>query len=465
MTKPTPTDQPSHSGKPRSSFSGKMGYVLAVAGSAVGLGNIWRFPYLAAKYGGGIFLLVYLVLMLTFGYALIVSETALGRMTKKSPVGAFRSFGKSLPFRFGGWVNAVIPMLIVPYYCVIGGWVTKYLFEYIRGNAVTLAEDAYFSGFISSGAIVEFWLVMFTFFIFLVIVAGVKQGVERVSKIMMPVLVILAIFVSLYSITRPGAMEGVKYLLIPNLDNFSWMTVVAAMGQMFYSLSIAMGILYTYGSYLKKEADIEKSTSQVEIFDTAIAVLAGLMIIPAVFAFSGGSPDTLQAGPSLMFITIPKVFANMEMGDGVGILFFLLVLFAALTSAISLTETSVSTFEDQFGWSRRKCSLLMAVIILVLGSASALGFSSLDFVTLLGMSILDFFDFLTNSIMMPLAALATCFLITRVVGLDAIAREVEQSSAFRRKKLYFFFMKYLAPVCIGIILVSSIANAFGWISM
>ncbi len=353
MTKPTPTDQPSHSGKPRSSFSGKMGYVLAVAGSAVGLGNIWRFPYLAAKYGGGIFLLVYLVLMLTFGYALIVSETALGRMTKKSPVGAFRSFGKSLPFRFGGWVNAVIPMLIVPYYCVIGGWVTKYLFEYIRGNAVTLAEDAYFSGFISSGAIVEFWLVMFTFFIFLVIVAGVKQGVERVSKIMMPVLVILAIFVSLYSITRPGAMEGVKYLLIPNLDNFSWMTVVAAMGQMFYSLSIAMGILYTYGSYLKKEVDIEKSTSQVEIFDTAIAVLAGLMIIPAVFAFSGGSPDTLQAGPSLMFITIPKVFANMEMGDGVGILFFLLVLFAALTSAISLTETSVSTFEDQFGWSRR----------------------------------------------------------------------------------------------------------------
>ncbi|MCI8845096.1 MAG: sodium-dependent transporter [Lachnospiraceae bacterium] len=465
MTKPTPTDQPSHSGKPRSSFSGKMGYVLAVAGSAVGLGNIWRFPYLAAKYGGGIFLLVYLVLMLTFGYALIVSETALGRMTKKSPVGAFRSFGKSLPFRFGGWVNAVIPMLIVPYYCVIGGWVTKYLFEYISGNAVTLAEDAYFSGFISSGAIVEFWLVMFTFFIFLVIVAGVKQGVERVSKIMMPVLVILAIFVSLYSITRPGAMEGVKYLLIPNLDNFSWMTVVAAMGQMFYSLSIAMGILYTYGSYLKKEVDIEKSTSQVEIFDTAIAVLAGLMIIPAVFAFSGGSPDTLQAGPSLMFITIPKVFANMEMGDGVGILFFLLVLFAALTSAISLTETSVSTFEDQFGWSRRKCSLLMAVIILVLGSASALGFSSLDFVTLLGMSILDFFDFLTNSIMMPLAALATCFLITRVVGLDAIAREVEQSSAFRRKKLYFFFMKYLAPVCIGIILVSSIANAFGWISM
>ena len=465
MTKPSATGQPTHSGKQRSSFSGKMGYVLAVAGSAVGLGNIWRFPYLAAKYGGGIFLLIYLLLMLTFGYALIISETALGRMTKKSPVGAFHSFGKSLPFHFGGWVNAVIPMLIVPYYCVIGGWVAKYLFEYVKGSAAVLAEDSYFSNFISSGASAEFWLIVFSLAVFLVIIAGVKQGVERVSKIMMPVLVILAIFVSLYSVTRPGAMEGVKYLLVPNLDNFSWMTVVTAMGQMFYSLSIAMGILYTYGSYLKKEVYIEKSTSQVELFDTAIAILAGLMIIPAVFAFSGGSPDTLQAGPSLMFITIPKVFAHMEMGDGFGILFFLLVLFAALTSAISLMETGVSTFEDQFGWSRKKCSLLMAAIILVLGSASALGFSSLDFISLLGMSILDFFDFLTNSIMMPLAALATCFLITRVAGLDAIAKEVEQSSAFRRKKLYYFFMKYLAPVFLGIILISSIANAFGWISM
>ncbi len=465
MTKLTDKEQSSRSNKSRSSFSGKMGYVLAVAGSAVGLGNIWRFPYLAAKYGGGIFLLIYLILMLTFGYALIVSETALGRMTKKSPVGAFHSFGKSLPFHFGGWVNAVIPMLIVPYYCVIGGWGTKYLFEYMKGSAAALADDSYFSSFISSGTSVEFWLIVFSLAVFLVIIAGVKQGVERVSKIMMPILVILAVFVSLYSITRPGATEGVKYLLIPNLDNFSWMTVVTAMGQMFYSLSIAMGILYTYGSYLKKEVDIEKSTSQVEIFDTAIAILAGLMIIPAVFAFSGGSPETLQAGPSLMFITIPKVFAHMEMGDGFGIMFFLLVLFAALTSAISLMETSVSTFEDQFGWSRKTCSLLMAAVILLLGSASALGFSSLDFVTLLGMSILDFFDFLTNSIMMPLAALATCFLITRVTGLDAIAKEVEQSSAFRRKKLYFFFMKYLAPVCIGIILISSIANAFGWISM
>lgn len=451
--------------KARSSFSGKLGYVLAVAGSAVGLGNIWRFPYLAAKYGGGIFLLVYMILMLTFGYALIVSETALGRMTKRSPVGAFQAFGKSMPFRFGGWINAVIPMLIVPYYSVIGGWVTKYLFEYLRGSTQILAAENYFPDFIANSFSTGFWFLLFSLAVVAVLIAGVEHGVERVSKMMMPLLVVLAIFVAGYSMTRPGAWEGVKYFLIPNLKNFSWMTVVAAMGQMFYSLSIAMGILYTYGSYIKKDVDIEKSTTQVEVFDTAIAMLAGLMIIPAVFAFSGGDPNTLKAGPSLMFITIPKVFASMGFGTGAGIMFFLLVLLAALTSAISLAESGVSTFEDQFGLSRRKSALIMGGMIVGLGMASALGFGVLDFISILGMSILDFFDFLTNSLMMPVAALATCLLVTKVVGLDRIAKEVEQSSAFKRKGLYNLFMRYLAPICIVIILLSSIANVFGWITL
>lgn len=448
----------------RSSFSGKLGYVLAVAGSAVGLGNIWRFPYLAAKYGGGIFLLVYLVLMLTFGYALIVSETALGRMTRKSPVGAFQSFGKSRPYLVGGWINAVIPMLIVPYYSVIGGWVTKYLFEYFRGNTMALAAEDYFTGFIADSFSVV-WFLIFSLTVIAVLFAGVKHGVERVSKVMMPLLVLLAIVVAIYSITRPGAWEGVKYFLVPNFSHFSWMTVVAAMGQMFYSLSIAMGILYTYGSYMKKDVDIEQSTAQVEIFDTAIALLAGLMIIPAVFAFSGGDPDTLKAGPSLMFITIPKVFASMGLGTGAGILFFLLVLLAALTSAISLAESGVSTFEDQFGWSRHKAAAVMGVIILFLGVASALGFGVWDFITILGMSILDFFDFLTNSLMMPIAALATCFFVTRIVGIARIEEEVARSSAFKRRKMYRLFMNYLAPICIIVILLSSVANVFGWITM
>lgn len=451
--------------KERSHFSGKIGYVLAVAGSAVGLGNIWRFPYLAAKYGGGIFLLVYLILTLTFGYALIVSETTLGRMTKKSPVGAYTTFGKKPFFHIGGWINAIVPLLIAPYYCVIGGWVIKYLFEYIKGGAQSLASDTYFSEFTASPGGMEFWFIIFAILVLIVILAGVKHGIERVSKIMMPLLVVLAFVVAIYSITRPGALEGVKYLLIPDFKNFSWMTVVAAMGQMFYSLSIAMGILYTYGSYIKKDVDIEKSAKQIEIFDTGIAILSGLMIIPAVFAFSGGDPTALQAGPSLMFITIPKVFASMGFGTVMGTLFFLLVLFAALTSAISLMETSVSTFMDQLGWSRKKGSLMMFGIILLLGSLSAFGFNLLDFIKIFGMSILDFFDFLTNSIMMPIAALFTCILILRYVKLKNMAAEIELSSAFRRKKLYNVFMKYCAPAFLLIILLSAIANVLGWITL
>lgn len=449
----------------RASFSGRLGYVLAVAGSAVGLGNIWRFPYLAAKFGGGMFLLVYLVLMLTFGYTLIVTETALGRMTKKSPVGAFAHFGKGKAFKIGGWLNAVIPMLIVPYYSAIGGWVLKYLFEYLRGNVQVLAQDQYFTNFTQNGASMEIWFLLFAVCVIVVIMAGVEHGVEKGSKIMMPILVILAIFVAIYSVTRPGAMEGVKYFLLPDFKNFSWMTVVAAMGQMFYSLSIAMGILYTYGSYIGKDVDIEQSTRQVEVFDTGIAMLAGLMIIPAVFAFSGGNPETLQAGPSLMFITLPKVFASMGLGTVTGIVFFVLVLLAALTSAVSLMETSVSTIMDELHWGRKGSCALMAVVMIVLGTASSMGYGLLDFIRIFGMNFLDFFDFTTNSVMMPLAALATCILVLKVVGIDRITKEIEQSSPFRRKKLYKVFLKYFAPACLIIILLSSIANVLGIISM
>lgn len=451
----------------RSTFSGKIGFVLSAAGASVGLGNIWRFPYLAAKYGGGIFLLIYILLALTFGYTMIVAESALGRMTRKSPVGAFKAFGKKAGWlSFGGWINAIIPVLIVPYYSVIGGWVIKYLIEYVKGNGTKLAADGYFSEFISNGASTEICFVIFCMFTLSIIYAGVRNGIERVSKFMMPILVVLSVIIAIYSVTRPGAIEGVKYFLVPNLKNFSWMTVVAAMGQMFYSLSIAMGILITFGSYMKKDSSIEDSTRNVEVFDTAIAIMAGLMIIPAVFAFSGGNPDTLQAGPALMFITIPKVFENMGLGTAIGILFFLLVLFAALTSSIALTESAVSTFEDEIGWSRKKSTVLVGVIMIVLGSLSSLGYGPLAFVKIIGMQFLDFFDFLTNSVMMPIAALMTSLLVARVVGVKKIEEEIiHGESAFRRKKIFAVMIKYLCPIFVLIILISSVANAFGWISM
>ena len=450
----------------RSTFSGKLGFVLSAAGASVGLGNIWRFPYLAAKYGGGIFLLVYIVLALTFGYAMIVAETALGRMTKKSPVGAFATFGRSGWLSFGGWINAIIPVLIVPYYSVIGGWVIKYLAGYLFGHGSDLAADGYFSAFISNGVSTELCFIVFTLFTVSIIYAGVRNGVERVSKFMMPILVVLSVLICIYSVTRPGAMEGVKYFLIPNPDNFSWMTVVAAMGQMFYSLSIAMGILVTFGSYMKKDVSIEASTKNVEIFDTAIAIMAGLMIIPAVFAFSGGDPETLQAGPALMFITIPKVFDSMGFGSFVGVLFFLLVLCAALTSSIALTESAVSTFQDELGWGRKKSTLIVGGIMLALGSLSSLGYGPLASIKVLGMQFLDFFDFLTNSVMMPIAAIATCLLVSKVMGVKKIEDEMLLGDGtFRRKKIFNFMIQYLCPIFAAIILISSVANAFGWISM
>lgn len=454
--------------KKRSTFTSKIGFVLAAAGSAVGLGNIWRFPYLAAKYGGGSFLLVYLILAATFGYTMIMAESALGRMTGRSPVGAYRRAGAGKVLMTGGWFNAVIPLLIVPYYSVIGGWVCKYLFEYIRGSVHKLAGENYFSDFISSGKApwqsawtVEFWFAVFAVATMVVIFFGVQNGIERVSKVMMPVLVLLCLVIVIYSVTRPGAGAGVKYFLVPDFKRFSWMTVVAALGQMFYSLSIAMGILITFGSYMKKDVDIEKSTTQVEIFDTLIAVMAGLMVIPAVFAFSEDAGRDLQSGPSLMFVMLPKVFDSMGGGTFIGIVFFLMVLFAALTSSVALAESVVSTFEDELHWSRGKASVVTGIIILLLGTLSCFGFNVLSRVTPLNMDFLDFFDFLTNSVMMPIAAIATCVLVMKPDNRIKIESEIKSSSKFRRRGIYRFVLKYLAIIFLLVILISSVLNAFG----
>ena len=450
----------------RGSFSGKIGFVLSAAGASVGLGNIWRFPYLCAKYGGGIFLIVYIVLALTFGYTMIVAETAIGRATNKSPVGAFKDLSHNKMMGLGGWINAIIPILIVPYYSVIGGWVCKYLFEYIRADVNEIASDTFFVDFITNGYDAEFWFIVFAILVLFVIYKGVENGIERVSKFVMPILVVLAIIICIYSVTRPGALGGVKYLFIPNFKHFSIMTIVTAMGQMFYSLSIAMGILITFGSYVKKEVSIEESTKQVEIFDTAIAIMASLMIIPTVFAFSGGDESTLNAGPSLMFITMPKIFASMGFGRIIGILFFALVLFAAVTSAIALTESAVSTFEDEFKWSRKFGTNVMAVIMVVLGSLSSLGNGPLANVKIIGMQFLDFFDFLTNSVMMPIAAFATCILVTKFMTVERLEAEVEQENhPFKRKAVFSFMIKFLCPLFVVIILISAILNVFGIISM
>lgn len=446
----------------KSSFSGRLGYVMAVAGSAVGLGNIWRFPYLAAKYGGGTFLLTYIILALTVGFALLVSETALGRKTGNNPIKAYKMLGAK-KLKIGGWLNSIIPVLIVPYYCVVGGWVCKYLFEYLRGSSHLLTQDTYFSSFISSSLSPAFWLIVFAVLTFIVVIKGVEKGIEKVSKVLMPILVAMAIFISVYGLMTPGAIEGLKYYIIPDFSNFSIMTVIAAVGQMFYSLSIGMGILFTYGSYMKKEVDMEKAISQVEIMDTLIAFLAGLMIIPAVFAFSG--KESLNAGASLMFITMPKVFDSLQLGGFIGLVFFLLVLFAALTSAISLMECSVATLMEQLHISRKKASFVMIGEMLLLGVPISLGYGVLGWIQPLGMTLLDFFDFVTNSCMMPVAALSTVLLIIFVTKISTVSDEVKISSVFKREKIYNFVMKYICVPTLIVILLSYILSTFGIITL
>lgn len=443
----------------RSTFTGKIGFVLAAAGSAVGLGNIWRFPYLAAKYGGGIFLLVYLVLAVTFGFALMCAEIAIGRKTGQSAIGAFRTLNKK--YSFIGVLASVIPVIILPYYSVIGGWVTKYLVVFASGGANEAAADDYFESFIAKPVEPIVWFLVFIGLTAVIVLLGVEKGVEKVSKFMMPVLIVLTVFVAAYSMFMPGAMEGVKYYLTPDFSKFSATTVLSAMGQLFYSMSLAMGIMITYGSYMKKDVNLEKSVRQIEIFDTGIAFLAGLMIIPAVFVFSGGDETALGKGPGLMFITLPKVFDSMKGGTVIGALFFLLVLFAALTSSISLMETVVSIVRDKLGWGRKKICIVVLIFSIALGLPSSLGFGLLSDLSINGMTILDIFDFLSNSILMPIVALLTCIFVGYVLKPKALIEEIEISAPFKAKTLFTVVIKYIAPVCIILILISSVLDTLG----
>ena len=434
--------------KERSNFTSKIGFVLAAAGSAVGLGNIWRFPYLAAKYGGGIFLLVYLILAVTFGFTIMLTEIALGRKTGLSAIEAFRKLDKR--FSFIGYITAAVPIIIFPYYCVIGGWVTKYLAVYLTGAGGRAAQDGFFGEFISKPVEPVVWLSIFVFF---------------TAVWLMPILAVLSVCIAVYGLFIPGAWDGVIYYIKPDFSRFSSTTVLAALGQLFYSMSLAMGIMITYGSYMKKQDNLEASVRQIELFDTGIAFIAGLMIIPAVFAFSGGDESALGTGPSLMFITLPKVFGSMRIGSVIGILFFVLVLFAALTSAISLMETIVSILQDKLKWNRRMTCLIAMIFAIVVGIPSSLGFGIWDHITVIGMSILDFFDFLSNSIIMPVVALLTCVFVGFIIKPSAIAEEVKCSSKFKSEKLYAIMIKWIAPICIIAILVSSILNALGYISI
>lgn len=447
--------------KDRSNFTSKLGFVLAASGSAVGLGNIWRFPYLAAQYGGGTFLLIYLILAVTFGFTLMTAEIAIGRKTGLSAIGAFKVLDKR--FNFLGILAVVVPVIIFPYYSVIGGWVVKYFAVFISGGVKASAGDTYFTDFIGGTFQPIGWFLLFLALTAVVVLCGVEKGIEKVSKIMMPILVVLTIIISVYGLTLDGAMEGLVYYIKPHMADVSAKTILAAMGQLFYSMSLAMGIMITYGSYMKKTDSLESSVRQIELFDTVIAFLAGLMIIPAVFAFSGGDRSALSAGPGLMFMTLPKVFASMKFGGAIGTIFFLLVLFAALTSAISLMETIVSVFMDRFGWKRRFTGIFVAILAALMGIPSSLGFGPLGFITWNNLSILDIMDFLSNSVLMPIVAFFTCIFVGFIIKPKAIADEVKETGEpFKAEGMFNIMIKWVAPIFLVIILASSIASGLGW---
>ncbi len=337
----------------------------------------------------------------------------------------------------------------------------KYLYELLVGGALDTANDAFFGSFISQPTEPVLWFLIFLAITAVVVLCGVEKGVEKVSKCMMPILFVLSVFIAIYSIFMPGAMDGVLYYILPDFSKFSATTVLAAMGQLFYSMSLAMGIMITYGSYMKKEVNLESSVKQIELFDTGIAFFAGLMIIPAVFAFSGGSPEALGKGPSLMFVTLPKVFESMAGGTFIGIAFFLLVLFAALTSSISLMETVVSIICDKFKLGRKLVCAIVFVGAAIIGLPSSLGYSIWSDVTIIGLQFLDFFDFISNSVLMPIVAFLTCIFIGYVIKPQTLIDEVETSAVFKRKRLFSVVIKYIAPICIVLILISSVLDAFG----
>lgn len=446
----------------RSSFSGSIGFVLAAAGSAVGLGNLWRFPYLVAQYGGGIFILVYLILALTFGFSLLVLEIGMGRNTKSSAIRAFEKINKK--FAFVGYLGTLVPMIILPYYCVIGGWVLKYLIVYLTGAGSSAAESTYFGEYVSQTTEPMVCFAIYLVLTVAIVLCGVKKGVERVSKMLMPVLIVLAIAIAIYVACLPGALEGVKYYFLPDFAKFSFKTVCAAMGQLFFSMSLAMGIMISYGSYVKDDVNIMKSVNHIEIFDTVVALLSGLMIVPAVYVF-GGESDLKSSGVGLMFNTLPKVFSDMPFGNVIGLVFFVLVFLAALTSSISILEAIVSNIIDKFAVSRTKAGVGIGILTLFLGIPSALGFGALGNIKPLGMDFLTFFDYVSNSVLMPIVALGTCILFGWIVGTKVIEDEVTKNGeTFTRRKVFRFMIKYAAPICLVIILVFYSLAQFGIIS-
>ncbi len=452
----------------KSNFSSSIGFVLAAAGSAVGVGNIWRFPYLAAKDGGGLFILIYLILVVTFGFSLLTTDIAIGRKTQSNPIEAFKKMDRR--WGFLGKLTFIVPALIMTFYTVIGGWVLKYILLYMTNNGELATQNNYFSNFTASYSPI-LYTVIFILITAIIVYMGVEKGIEKFSKIIMPGLLLIIIVIAFYSLTlsyndngviRTG-MEGLAIYLIPNFDGLTlgrfFEILLDAMSQLFFSMSVAMGIMITFGSYVKKDVNLSEAVSQIEICDTGVAILAGMMIIPAVYVFMG--IEGMSSGPGLMFISLPKVFSAMgSIGSIIALVFFIMVAFAALTSCVSIMETLVSTCMDMFKTSRQKMCIIVTVLSIAGALLICLGYNALFFkVTLPNGTVgqlLDVADYISNSVLMPLISLLTCILVGWIKQPQWIIEEMEASGhKFSRKKIYIIMIKYIAPIMMFMLFLQS----------
>lgn len=455
--------------KKKSNFSGSIGFVLAAAGSAVGVGNIWRFPYLAAKDGGGLFLIIYLALVLTFGFTLLTTDVCIGRRTKQNALHAFGSMNQK--WTFLGYLTFLVPAFIMTYYSVIGGWITKYLVTYLTFRGSEAAQDGYFTSFITSKAAPIAFMLVFLVATAYIVYRGVEKGIEKFSRFIMPGLFVLIIIIALFSLTlrfedgtavRTG-LQGLKIYLIPDLEGITVKRfleiLLDAMSQLFFSLSVSMGIMITYGSYVKKDVNLNQSLGQIEFFDTLVAFLAGMMIIPSVYVFFG--VEGMASGPSLMFVSLPRVFEAMgTAGNVTGLVFFVMVLFAALTSCVSIMETLVANCMELFHTSRQKMSLIIAGIFAAAAVIICLGYNifymELPLPNGQTAQLLDLMDYISNSFLMPFISLLTCLFIGWIMKPAWICEEMEASGhPFRRRKLYAFMIRYVAPVMMAILFLQS----------
>jgi neurotransmitter:Na+ symporter, NSS family len=440
----------------RDSFGSKLGILAAAAGSAIGLGNIWKFPYIAGENGGAAFILVYLFCIAIVGIPVMVSEFILGRKTQANAAGAFKKLIPGSKWSITGYLGISTAFIILSYYAVIAGWLFAYISRSVTGKLITVAPnqiEAYFGNIIGNGYEIVLWSLFVIALTAFVVISGVKKGIEKYSKILMPILFVLLIVLMFRSVTLEGASKGLEFLFKPDFSQLTTKGVLEALGHAFFSLSLGMAIIITYGSYVNKEENIASLSLQVVIADTLIALMAGVVIFPAVFAY-GFEP---QAGATLIFITLPAVFHEMPFGALFESLFFILVGIAAITSTISLLEVSVAFVTEEFKLSRKKATILLAAVLFLLSIPSALSFGVMSDVTVFGKTVFDIFDFTTSNILLPIGGLLVCLFVAWVWGTKNAVKEITSDGMyeFKWEKLYSFILKYVAPVAILLILLYS----------